>query len=725
MSLKSRIFVVTLFLAIINASCEEYQVELEYESLSELDTNDVSLPEESEAFPLTITWNVQSIDDLVFEDGLHALIENRSEYDLETEFEIVAYGLVDRSSEVDLGKMFIPAGESVSLDIPAHRLPIQSHLGASHGFINAMVYHQDSDDSVYRDGESGVIYYRHSADYSQIASFTSEFLIRNLGGSIFSLSDVQDELNKKSGSSIIGKVYNSSDDTFQELYYEDIINRELIKNGVIGTNLDIGDSHEEPSEQERSEKLENQDEEIVPYSTAYSYFKTCSHWSTGYVDSNPSGSREDIFYKVATTGKTSVQRPAVYTPYLIQEKVNGVWQNVQGGSGVLDINGCMTSSVRLVNGRTHRFRQATMVKRGSTSKIYLVPSGNKFGPTYYWYSTNFTAPSNFNMSNKIETPGWDEPQSRILPIAAHMLAWSNATGYNPNQEYDKDRWYTYIRTARTCSGCQHECDFARYRHESDGVYGAVCIPDSWSKRKFAVAHEIGHRIADAYGAGAFTGSSNLHSNTIPSFCHYVQLSSNEADGKMAFKDNSHSMQSLEFVGDAASEGFANFISSATFNRRSENDTNGWYGFSKTMWNTSNMKTSKCSSEVGPSVDYPISCFYNEDRSVPSDSPYMVNLNTTLNWRSLCINNTNTNYPVGTSWDWNRFFWKLYTAKTASGSFYFSTKDIVSAFVVDPKYLYFRKSETGEAYKNYNFQSATGVIVMRKIAIVVSTRNRQI
>jgi hypothetical protein len=273
--------------------------------------------------------------------------------------------------------------------------------------------------------------------------------------------------------------------------------------------------------------------------SATAYAKWCTHWLSTYTDA---GYGEDVF-----TSPNPLYRDAKYTHARVERfgSSTPLWE------GTLDSSGCVPENLVLLANKKYIFTQWTYAER-SNRQIWVNIDTSEFGENAVSFTTTMTTPSSLEdkVYNYTIYPNYDNPKSNLMPIAGRILEKYSTLSMPSGTD-------TYIHTdSYHCGG--------------GGAYyqgsGEICVLGeqslSWSDVttwKFIVAHEIGHRVADANGAPL--GGDYSHSGApYQCRCDYVTHGS-----------QLHCLMSREEGETAQAEGFAHFFAAATFNNRTEDD----------------------------------------------------------------------------------------------------------------------------------------------------------
>jgi len=225
-----------------------------------------------------------------------------------------------------------------------------------------------------------------------------------------------------------------------------------------------------------------------------------------------------------------------------------------------------------------------------------------------------------------------------MPVVGQILSLANTL----NLPDGTDVWMS--TNPEIVSPHNRGCGSWAVTYETEGK-AHVCIdPDAWVDDKFNIAHEFGHVISEMNGGphhGCDWGSEGLFRATGVGHrcdCDYVN-------------GYSHCPTSREFTGSAQNEGFAHFISAATFNYR--NTSTSAFVFYKDV-----MKWSGTHGGILPGAPPlgwpPVYTF---------DHPFAVDLSEASNvkWTDYECDPSGDDFEhYGNEWDWLLFFWNLYT-----------------------------------------------------------------
>jgi hypothetical protein len=247
------------------------------------------------------------------------------------------------------------------------------------------------------------------------------------------------------------------------------------------------------------------------------------------------------------------------------------------------------------------------------------------GCTPWLYSTNFT---NWSMRvwSKAKVQG-NEILVYDNPDAESLVTWL-ITDMDPGASGT----YAYSIPAESAvSSALAATSFALYRHAggmSDKTYrvytgadrnrnddGKIYLSTNGSRRKFTVAHEMGHRLL----------RHKLGSN------YNNDASYNAPGGPCKWDPDGHSMSSKEYNVGAFNEGFCHFYAADVWNDHDETD--GFYKYYKTVWG-----------EANPVIDVETGSKYMETTCSTPFSGY------------------------GNEMDWMRFFWDLHTDGSSKPTF---------------------------------------------------------
>ena len=335
--------------------------------------------------------------------------------------------------------------------------------------------------------------------------------------------------------------------------------------------------------------------------------KWCSTWQARYVDA---GNGEDALS--TPDPEHYLEAPARYARCEIWDvdRDDRLWV------GPLDWDGC-TPDLPVRSHTHYRFRQGTVIERTGDRKIYLEPPGAPWGEHFIWVETDYRT---YDLDDDAAythrfRPAWHTAQSNMGPIAAYILHYHGGLNL-------PEGMHTYIRSdEEACIGTSYVGVLR------DIPEGSICIREdadgedhtTW---KYIVAHEIGHRQADAT-RGPEPGS-YFHNGDLPDICACGHVP-NPSGTNIRW----HCLQSREYVGAAAAEGWAQFFATATYNSRFEEDCVFVYYKPVLL---------EDGTETGP--------------------PYVVDCTEFPQWMNTHCDPGDLD--LGNEWDWLTFFWSLYT-----------------------------------------------------------------
>lgn len=301
-------------------------------------------------------------------------------------------------------------------------------------------------------------------------------------------------------------------------------------------------------------------------------------------------------------------------------------------TGELDLNGCtdilkltvdntykihITYQINGADGRTVKFlsQNATSWKYGTvysyytTTKIYKIATSDGGPATIYR-----------NMPNTVH--------GRLLPIARLMLERADILNWPTGVDI-----YYAIDNPTLCNPIWGHFLSG---HSSDNLK-KICY--STDTQKTAFAHETGHAIAHMHGGpnrGDYAGDTYLGARCIGnSYCH---------------APTTHKFFTREWVGAAASEGFAHFIAAATFNWRST--ASGVFTYYK-----NNVYTTDFSGPTPASTPIKVGRYHSFELN---GIAYNGNPNTLPTYSNLYCQPPTIFKHLGSEGDWLFFFWGLWT-----------------------------------------------------------------
>lgn len=289
--------------------------------------------------------------------------------------------------------------------------------------------------------------------------------------------------------------------------------------------------------------------------TASASLKFCSFWDTIYIDS---GFGED-FYTGPSGGL--VRRPAAYSQYYLYNVTDGSYTN-----GYLDSNGC-TPYLPYVKSKVYQFSQGTKVSRNNRTIFVQSDDSSWQDNSVVWFSYVWVSPSTISSNRyySINNPLiLLHPKANIMPIAGRIVANYSTFAY-------PDGATIAVNTNK--AKCPHD---GAYTLSYDQVCVVADSSYAWgdcTRWKYTIAHEFGHAIADRHAGSNLFGGTYSHDVSEPK-CRCDHIANYGST-------TSHCLQSREYAQPAQAEGFANFVSSAVFNARVEND--GVYVHAKPIW----------------------------------------------------------------------------------------------------------------------------------------------
>ena len=365
-------------------------------------------------------------------------------------------------------------------------------------------------------------------------------------------------------------------------------------------------------------------------SYAASYMKFCAQWTRTYTDA---GYGEDYF----TSSALNVQTGAYRARYAIRVGSMGS-EPIQ--TGFLDGVGCMPTTITITPNTTYYFTQMTWAERDTRAAWVNTDTGTSFNNTVNAltssYTTGASLTNGYTYTHTFSTV-WASPKANLMPIIGHMLNTYYLYAMPSN-------FYTVFRTDIDA------CEF-------DGAYysgsGHICVVEngniySWGDMttwKFAIAHEFGHRIADATD-GPYPDGYEEDTDT------------EEPDEKCTcdhiggYGSDLHCLQSREKAVTAQGEGFAHFVATAAMNARVEND--GRFVYPKPEFIYSGGWTT--TGPPSPTNAYQVLPESNSDRWMEKYCPP-------------------GDISRGVELDWLRFYYEIWT----TGTYKFSTQDIVDVW----------------------------------------------
>ncbi len=345
----------------------------------------------------------------------------------------------------------------------------------------------------------------------------------------------------------------------------------------------------------------------------------CGRWKTQYTDA---GNGEDVFTSTALTDRTSRYSKAHVFMF------NGFgWYTVWSGN--LDSDGCSPDLTYLPS-TIYVFRQLTFLERGDR-KIRILPKGRTSWAAvspYFdnWYlSSPIWQPGAF--THTFPGAGMTEATG-LASIASKFLEQADTLDY-PN---GTTTWLGINESANVCPGGSHYADYVNGVHR-------VCVPFA-SDRKFLVVHELGHAVSRENNGprrGEYSADETTNQFMDTDTDHRCDCTISQPTSAVG----SHCLNSREFIGSGAKEGFSHFLAAATFNSRDQNTNGGGFAYYK---------------NVLESPTYP-----DPDPDNIHIAPFPVNVTNDETWmESECDPTVDGFENLGTEWDWISFFWNLWT-----------------------------------------------------------------
>jgi hypothetical protein len=276
--------------------------------------------------------------------------------------------------------------------------------------------------------------------------------------------------------------------------------------------------------------------------------------------------------------------------------------------------------------------------------VIVIPAGYPWGNIYTVLSNFYTSGIVFNQAySHTFHPSYNSPWSNVMPVVGLLL--KNATLSNLPQNTT-----VYVSTwDGLCTGTY-------YQHNGTRICLLDTAYDTSTNHKFIIAHEFGHFGAWHQG-GPMNGAYFSDGPEADCSCSHLQ-------GSDMYRW--HCLQSKEYIGTAAVEGYAHFISSMTFNYQS---------------------ASNCSFT-----------YYKNQREngVITVAPFAVSCIQNVRWMDTHCDPGNAN--LGTERDWLVFLWNLWTYGDSAS--HFSSAEVGN--------IYSNTSPYGELGERWNDLTSTVV-----------------